>query len=361
MRLPWPGQRALETELAELRADSSYTNALVAAISANAGGLTSAYPTSTGALEAAAGFVGKAFAAAEITASDAIVAALDPPTMAMIGRALIRRGEIVMLIRVDAERGLTLLPCQSHDVAGSPDPTTWTYRCSVGGPERTLTYAGVPAEGVIHLRYATDPERPWRGYGPLGVALLAGRLSAETVSALADEVSGPRGTLLGVPVDGNDPTVEKLRTDIAGLKGRTALWQGGSDWDNEGTGGKAGMGTVRLGANPPASLVELHKRATQEVYAACGLNPSIFESGTGTQARESYRQALFGTIAPLGRIVETELRNKLNDPGITIEWSELRAADIASRARAFQSMVGGGMDLAQAAALSGLMVQDDAA
>ena len=249
--------------------------------------------------------------------------------------------------------------CQSHDVAGSPDPTTWIYRCSIGGPERTLTYAGVPAKAVVHLRYAVDPERPWRGYGPLGVALLAGRLSAETVAALADEVSGPRGTLLGVPVDGNDPTVEKLRGDIAGLKGKTALWQGGSDWGNEGTGGKSGMGTVRLGANPPSSLVELHKRATQEVYAACGLNPSIFESGTGTQARESYRQALFGTVAPLGRIVETELRNKLNDPGITIDWSELRAADIASRARAFQSMVGGGMPLDRAAALSGLMVPDD--
>ena len=101
-------------------------------------------------------------------------------------------------------------------MAGSPDPSSWIYRCSVGGPERTLTYAGVPAEGVVHLRYATDPERPWRGYGPLGVALLAGRLSAETVSALADEVSGTtRAPSWAYPVDGNDPTVAKLRTDIA--------------------------------------------------------------------------------------------------------------------------------------------------
>ena len=358
MRLPWPGQRALETELAELRADSSYTDALVAAITANAGGQTTAFPTATGALEAVAGFAGRAFAASEITAADALVQALDPATMSMIGRALIRRGEIVFLIRVDPEHGFNLLPCQSHDVAGSPDPRSWIYRCSVGGPERTLTYANIPAEGVVHLTHSRDPERPWRGYGPLGVALLAGRLSAETVSALADEVSGPRGTLLGVPVDGNDPTVEKLRSDIAGLKGKTALWQGGSDWDNVGTGGKSGMGSTRLGANPPSSLVELHKRATQEVYAACGLNPSIFESGTGTQSRESYRQALFGTIAPLGRIIETELRSKLNDPAIAIDWSELRAADIASRARAFQSMVGGGMDIAKAAALSGLMIDD---
>ena len=119
------------------------------------------------------------------------------------------------------------------------------------------------------------------------------------------------------------------------------------------------MGTVRLGANPPASLVELMARATQEVYAACGLNPSIFESGTGTQARESYRQALFGTIAPLGRIVETELRAKLDDPVIAIGWEELRASDISGRARAFQSMVGGGMPLDRAAALSGLMMPAD--
>ena len=286
MRWPCAGKK-LET-----RADSSFTDALIASITANAGGQNTAFPTATAALEAASGFAGRAFAAAEITAADSIVAALDPPMMAMIGRALIRRGEIVLLIRVDSERGLTLLPCHSHDVKGGPDPATWVYRCTVGGPERTLTFGQTPAEGVVHLRYAVDPERPWRGYGPLQVAQLAGRLSAETVSALADEVSGPRGTLLGIPVDGADSTVDDLRNDIAKLKGKTALWQSG-DWDNEGTGAKAGLGTVRLGADPPSALVELHARATQEIYASCGLNPSIFESGTGTQARESYPGLVF--------------------------------------------------------------------
>ena len=49
MKIRWPGQRALETRVAELehRADSSYTDALVAAITANAGGETTAFPTST--------------------------------------------------------------------------------------------------------------------------------------------------------------------------------------------------------------------------------------------------------------------------------------------------------------------------
>ncbi|MCY4511315.1 MAG: hypothetical protein OXG35_30780 [Acidobacteria bacterium] len=38
----------------------------------------------------------------------------------------------------------------------------------------------------------------------------------------------------------------------------------------------------------------------------------------------------------------------------------LFAADLAGRARAFQSMVGGGMDPGKAAGLAGLMTGDDA-
>ena len=87
----------------------------------------------------------------------------------MIGRALIRRGEIVLLIHVqDGE--LHLLPCRkSHDVDGGPIPATWRYRCTVGrsrnGPS---PYDNVPAEGVLHLQYySRSHESPWRGNGPL--------------------------------------------------------------------------------------------------------------------------------------------------------------------------------------------------
>ena len=38
---------------------------------------------------------------------------------------------------------------------------------------------------------------------------------------------------------------------------------------------------------------------------------------------------------------------------------ELRASDLASRARGFASMVNGGMELDRAAALAGLLEQDD--
>ena len=66
--------------------------------------------------------------------------------------------------------------------------------------------------------------------------------------------------------------------------------------------------------------------------------------------------ALFGVLSPLGRKVESELRRRLGD--VTLDWRELRASDLSGRARAFQSMVGAGMDLSKAASIAGLMVQD---
>lgn len=356
----WPGQRRLETRIAELedRATEStaYTDALLAAITARAAGDKSAIPSATGALEACAGFIGRAFAAAEVDARPGVAELLDPACLGMIGRALLRRGEIVLLIRADMG-GVQLLPAETHDVHGGSDPRSWRYRVNVAGPTMIATYQDVAAEDVVHVRYAFDPERPWRGYSPLYVAQLAGRLSANTVAALADESSSPRGTILTVPVDGNDPTVASLKSDIAGMRGEVHLLQGG-DWDAEGSGASVGAGNLRIGPSPTAPLVELMMVATREVYAACGLNPAIFETGTGTAGREAYRQALFGVIAPLGRLVETELRAKLEDESLTLGWTELRASDIVGRARAFQSMTASGMEPAKAAALSGLMIDD---
>ena len=55
--------------------------------------------------------------------------------------------------------------------------------------------------------------------------------------------------------------------------------------------------------------------------------------------------------------MESELQEKLEDT-VTLSWQELRASDLSGRARAFQSMVGGGMAVDQAVAVAGLMVED---
>ena len=140
----WPFARR------ETRADSSYTDALVASLTSGAAGETTAFPTATAALEACAGFVGRAFAAAEVATDARTLEVLTPVMLAMIGRALIRRGEIILLIRVINGR-LALFPVASHDVDGGPDPSTWRYGVTLGGPARTLSFDHVDGASVVHI------------------------------------------------------------------------------------------------------------------------------------------------------------------------------------------------------------------
>ena len=188
------------------------------------------------------------------------------------------------------------------------------------------------------------------------MAALAGKLSAETVRALAEESSSPVGRLLGVPVDGEDATVQGLKADIKNAAGRVALLETG-DWGNAGGDTKVDLKTERFGAEPPASLVQLLSAASQEIYAACGFNSALWGGSQAASVREAWRLALFGVLAPLGRLVESELKAKLDDE-VSLSWQELRASDLSGRARAFQSMVGGGMAVDQAVAVAGLMVED---
>ena len=132
----------------------------------------------------------------------------------------------------------------------------------------------------------------------------------------------------------------------------------GGDWAVEGN--QVTWQQQRFGASPPDSLVKLVELATAEVFAACGINPALFADNTGTAGREAYRQFLHSTLAPLGRVVESELSDKLS-VDVRLDWEELRAGDVAGRARAFQSLVGGGMELADAARVSGVLVTEEAA
>ena len=344
----------------EKRADSSYTDVLIQAITANAGGQTTAFPTATSALESCAGLIGRAFASADISCPDYAVEALSPDTLSMIGRALIRRGEI--LFEVDVSEGqVRLMPAASYDVDGEPDPRTWRYRLNLGGPDLQITRENLWGESVVHIQYARDPETPWRGVGPLQVAQLAGRLSAETSAALADEASGPRGSFLPMPSkDGLDTTTDALKGDIRTARGSmltvesmAANWNAGQDSP------RGDWSQIRFGAMPPDALVKLLGAASMEVMSACGLSADLWLPGDGTGRREAWRQALHSVIAPLGRLVENELRRKLDAPDLKLSWHELMASDLQGRARAFQSMINGGMELSKAAALSGLLMPDE--
>ena len=245
----WPFGNKLETR-------ASYTDAVVTALLGRAQGATKGIPTATAALEACVGVCGRGFAASEVSGPESLTRALTPGTMELIGRSLIRYGEVVFLIDTQAGK-LRLIPAETHDVEGGPFPEEWEYRLTLGGPSRTMTYDLVPAQSVLHFRYAVDAATPWRGNGPIAVANLAGRLSAETVNALANESSGPVGRLLGIPVDGDDATVQALKADIRDARGRTAFLETG-DWGNAGGDSKVDLKAAdALGQSRPTSLVDL--------------------------------------------------------------------------------------------------------
>ena len=352
MRFPW-------TSKTETRSDS-YTDAVVDHIVRNAGGLVTANAAATAALEAAAGAVGRSFASATVEANEAVRGALTASTLALVGRALIKRGEAVLVLDIAPGGGLRLLPAASWDIGGGVEPESWVYNVDLAGPSGQASRR-VPSAGVIHVKFAVEPERPWSGVSPIKAASLAGRLSANVAAALGDEAGGAHGNLLAIPKDGNDASVEGLKADLKKLAGNLAVLESASGgWGDPGRAVPPSKDLVpqRLGADPPMALVKLHEQASAEVLAACGCPVELLTTGEGTALREAHRRFLFSTIAPLGRTVSEELSEKFETP-VALDWSELRSSDISGRARAFQSMVGGGMDVAKAASLAGLLVPEE--
>ena len=331
MKMPW--------QKAEVRA-VDYTDSLVALLVNRAtGNIGTADQYATAAMEACAGMAGRGFAVAEVVADSPTVAdSITPDTLELIGRSLMRGGEIVFYI--DTSSGeVDLLPAQSHDVMGGPNPMSWRYNVTLSGPSRTQSYTNLSAETVLHFRYAAHRTTPWRGQSPLEVAALSGKLSAETVRALGDEAGGPVGRMMGLPVDGADPSVVQFKKDLAGARGGMTVIENG-DWGSL-EGSYVNLKSERYGAEPEQPLVDLAQQASNEIYAACGFNPSLFTAGSSASLRESWRLALFGVLSPLAKKVEAEMTAKLGM--VQLRFQELRASDLQGRARSYMSLVGAQM------------------
>ena len=78
-----------------------------------------------------------------------VTAALTPSFLAMVARALIRRGEYVAVLDVMPGRGLAILPAAaSWDVRGGPSEADWWYRCDLAGPSGAVSSDLVPSAAV---------------------------------------------------------------------------------------------------------------------------------------------------------------------------------------------------------------------
>ena len=339
----------------EKRESIPFTDAVVAALTAQAAGTAAGDPSAIAALEAACALYTRAFAAARV---EPAVPALAPGTLALIARNLIRRGEDVHQLRVEGG-AVRLQPIGSWDVRGGPAESAWWYRCDRFGPSGNLTEL-VPAASVLHCRYAVDSARPWYGIGPLGWARATGTLAANIETRLGEEAGGPVGHVLPVPADGGDggdsDPLSMFKADLAAAKGRTILAETtAAGWGDGRTAAPlADYKPQRFGAAVPDSSVSLRTDASMAVLSACGVPVSLVTDADGTSQRESWRRFVMGSVEPLLATVAQEIAAKL-ETRVTFDLSALWAHDLAGRAASFKSMVVAGMAIERAAALSGLV------
>lgn len=322
MKWPWQGEQPVENR--------NYTDSIVTQIEAAAAG-RAGRPS---AVEIAAGQVSRGFASGR---ADGRSAALFPsPVLARMGRDLMRNGETVWLARggLSAVMAYDIQPNGSYSINGR---------------------GTFPAGDVLHARYAVDPQT-LRGIAPIDYAPSLRDLLLNMEVQMRDEANTPTGFLLAIPADGDE--VDQLRADLRVLKGRIAMvktTQGG--WDQgRSAAPRREYEPQRFGMNLPASTVDIYRDAQRSALGLMGVPVELIEPADGTGQREAWRRFLHGTVQPLARIIEAAAAAA--GLQVSLSFDSLMASDIAGRARAFQSLVGGGMDIEQAAAISGLITED---
>ena len=290
--------------------------------------------------EACAGIVGRCFAAARVEGADM----LTPDQLEIVGRSLVLRGEYIGLLT--AAGGL--VPVSSADVlGGDPDPMTWGYRCQYMTPSAGSMSIVAPADAVLHVRTGASRAMPWRGRSPLSGAMGDVELAAAAARSLQGEAKVRNHVVMTPPTSdmGGRLTGDQIDTLTAKVartpNGKTLMFS-------------EPIAVSRTRPDPSQALDEARRTSCMEIAAAAGVPPVLLQAGgDGNSAREAYRRLTRATIEPLGRLLAHEATLKLGAP-VTLDFSALRASDVAMNARAFAALVSNGIEPSAALELSGL-------
>ena len=354
----WPWKRPV------VEHRSSLTDAVVSAIlqSASGGGVRPALATA--ALETVATLYASALSACEVSGPSAVTRALDATWRAAVASSLVRHGQALYLIDADPSAGLALAPVSHWDVHGGPERASWFYRCELSGPS-TTAWRTRSAEAVLHLKWNTDPARPWAGVSPLQHARDTGSLAAWLDKRLSEEVSGPVGAFLPVARFDADPDADldddaddplaALRRDIGGARGQTLIVETAmASADSPASAPRKDFQVARFGAAPPRDLVELREQVTRDVGASCGIPRALLDStASGQASREAWRQFISTSIDGLARRLEAQILDQLG-VDVAIDTGPLGGRDLLGRAAVFRRLKEGGLTIADARDAAGI-------
>ena len=335
--MKWPWRRP------EVRS-ANYTDQVIAQIMASATGASDG--GALAAIETSARWWGLGLSSATVSPSNLALLAVTPSVLDTIGRALCRSGESLHVIAVQNGR-VTLTPTASWTVQGDSDPASWMYLCTLNGPSTSRAIT-LPADSVLHVRYSPSPNSPWRGRSPMMMAADTARAAGLLEHATSEEMTftqkqilSPRrnqGDDYGMADSMSPDQLTKIVEAFAAHTGSGAFVVPGD------------LEPRRLGPDPPATFPDLRDRLEHSILSMHGVPPALVApGGTGTAAREAYRQILHGLIKPIGALVVEELREKL-DPKAALSFDSLRAGDIVGSARALGSLVKSGGLTPQSAA-----------
>ena len=347
-------------------AGGGYSDAVVAAIEAQAAAKV-ADASSTAAIEAVAGMLSRAFADAEVIGPGWVQDAVTPFWLMQVGRSLIREGASRSVIDMNGAGRLDLVPAafwnfEALQTPGAEREDDWHARVTTYGPSSSHTRL-LGRDRLVYVRWGTSPGTRYRGQGPTSWAHLTARLQGEVERSLGDEAAGPLAYILPVPQDGGDGTdddpLKELKRDIGAARGKAVLTETtAAGWgEGKASAPMADWKPQRLGPNPPAGMVAVADAAFSRMVAACGASVSLFSDADGTAQREAWRRWHLGTVQPLAKLLAHELTVRL-ETTVTLRLDKY-PTDLAGRASAFKTMVVGGMDVAKAAATSGLLIDDE--
>ena len=346
----WPWQRETRS------AGGGYTEIIGRLIESQASGAAQ-QASATAAVEAAAGLLSRSLSSAIVEGPAELAEAVTPRVLAQIGRDLVRVGESLHVIRMNAGR-LALIPCSTWYFEGDADPATWVCTATAYGPSGSATWR-MPWSSVIFMSWGSPAARPYHGLSPAIWAADSARLNANVERSLADETAGPVAQILPIPADGGDDSdddpLASLRKDIRDARGAAMLVEtvAGGWGEGKSSAPQRDWQASRLGPQPTDAMVELARDSFARVLASCGCSPSLFDDSDGTSKRESSRQFHLGVVRPFALQLETELTEKLCEP-IRLTF-DLYNVDLAGRAAAFQKLVAGGVAVNEALMTAGLL------
>ena len=311
-------------------------------------------PEDLATVEACAGLWERSIASAAVEPMGAALEAVSPQVLALAGRGLALFGQAVFLIDVDPMQGLTLSPASSWDVSGSP--LEWIYRVDLIGPSGSRTVTR-PGASVLHFRIGADSRAPWRGRPPLRRSQATANLAAAIEAQLTAESKLPTGRI--VPLSGTGEQVKKVGSMIA--RGGITVTGLGQAAPGQEQVPSSRYQPQKLGPDPADAFGQLRRHVAEDIASAFGVPPSLFNpSGDGAGQREGWRRFWAGTVAPIGSLLEAEIRAKLA-PEARVSFPALRASDedgrsrsVARRANAFKTFLEAGLDREAALRLAGL-------